>query len=118
MSRSSAPVAILEDQQHNTTILNNKSFIEGRYGRELREEMMKKPILPPSPPIVVTKKPKPWCVDCRGECRMMSRRWKHRNGVSSSDDDDLYDYEGNQVVWPQPDGSYVVTGRRTQPGFS
>ena len=95
------------------------TFIEGQYAKELREEMNKTPILPPSLPVVVKKSPPVlWCVDCDGKCRMMSRRWKHRNGVPSSDDDDLYDWKGNQVVFPQSDGSYHVIGRRTQPGFS
>ena len=55
------------------------TFTEGQYGKELREEMAKPPPPPPSPPVIATKKPKPSCVDCKGECRWVSRMWRKRN---------------------------------------
>ena len=43
-------------------------------------------------------------------------RWKIWNQTRVNSD--LYDWKGRQVVFPQPDGSYMITGRKSQPGFS
>ena len=49
--RKDEPLVSLSQNDTISQEIQN-SFIEGRYGRELREEMMKKPMLPPFPPVV------------------------------------------------------------------
>ena len=87
---------------------------QGKYGIELIEEM-NKPVVTLQP--VVTHQPTQ--IQRLPPIPYFSRfARKHGNYTSSSDDDDLYDWKGRQVVFPQPDGTVMVTGRRSQPGFS
>ena len=88
---------------------------QGKYGIELIEEM-NKPVVTHQP--VITHKPTQ--IQRLPPIPYSSRfERKHGNYVSlSDDDDDLYDWKGRQVVFPQPNGTVMVTGRRTQPGFS
>ena len=88
---------------------------QGKYGIELIEEM-NKPVVTHQP--VITHKPTQ--IQRLPPIPYFSRRArKHNSYISPSDDDDgLYDWKGRQVVFPQPDGTVMVTGRRSQPGFS
>ena len=80
---------------------------QGKYGIELIEEMNKP---------VVTHQPTQRSPSIPYFSRFARR---HRSYVSPSDDDDeLYDWRGRQVVFPQPGGGVVVIGRISQPGFS
>ena len=89
---------------------------QGKYGKELIEEMSKP---------VVTHKPvsthKPTQIQGLPPIYFPRRARVHHNNsyVSPSDDDEgLYDWKGRQVVFPQPNGTVQVIGRRSQPGFS
>ena len=94
---------------------------QGKYEIELIEEMNK-------PVITLTNTHVPYVytpIQKLPPTYYPQRRSSNRNRyispsyISPSDDDDgLYDWKGRQVVFPQPDGSVHVIGRRTQPGFS
>ena len=94
---------------------------QGKYGKELIEEMSK-PVVTHQP--VITSQPvvthQPTQIQRLTPIPYFSRRArKHNSYISPSDDDDeLYDWKGRQVVFPQSDGTVVVIGRRSQPGFS
>ena len=90
---------------------------QGKYEIELIEEM-NKPVITHRP--VVTHQPVVTQIQRLPPISYYpSRARKHNSYISPSDDDDeLYDWRGRQVVFPQPDGRVIVIGRRTQPGFS
>ena len=100
---------------------------QGKFGTELIEEMNKPPLptypLPhhtyqqsPLPPPTYQQPPVKHSYPIPDHLLREKIRWKIWNQTRV--DSDLCDWKGRQVVFPQPDGSLIITGRRSQPGFS
>ena len=90
---------------------------QGKFGTELIEEM-NKPALPTISPSTPTYQQPPIKHSYTIPDHLLREkiRWKIWNQTRV--DSDLCDWKGRQVVFPQPDGSFMITGRRSQPGFS
>ena len=88
---------------------------QGKYGIELIEEMNKPPI-PPQP--VATHQPIQRQRQRSPPIPFFSRfARKHWNGLPRGCVH--YDEENSNLIgYPQPNGTFMVTGRSSQPGFS
>ena len=90
---------------------------QGRYGIELIEEM-NKPALPTISPFTPTHQQPPIKHSNTFLVHLLREKIRFKIWNQTRVDSDLCDWKGRQVVFPQPDGTVMVTGRRSQPGFS
>ena len=109
------PLISLSQETFSQEILKKPK--QGKYGTELIEEMKKPPIpIYPLPHHMHQQPPVKHSCPFPDHLLREKIRWKIWNQTRV--DSDLCDWKGRQVVFPQPDGSFMVIGRRTQPGFS
>ena len=90
---------------------------QGKFGMELIEEM-NKPALPTISPFTPTHQQPPIKHSNTFLDHLLREKIRCKIWNQTRVDSDLCDWKGRQVVFPQPDGSFIVTGRRSQPGFS